>query len=95
MARTPKPEPDDDTLRDRAFWTVRSVARVMGINFSEEMAAGRFGRSGYCEMIDTCLHSHCMGRCSEWLGRGAGCASAPPPGCANADRFTKLRRRLC
>lgn len=80
---------------DRAFWTLRGVARVMGINFSEAMVTGRLGRAGYSDMIDTCIRSQCMPRCSHWLGQCSGCATSPPPDCANAARLEKLRQRLC
>lgn len=80
---------------DRAFWTLRGVARVMGINFSGAMVAGRLGRTAYSDMIATCVRSQCMSGCSEWLGQCSGASATPPPDCANAALLEKLRQRLC
>lgn len=95
MTHSPFEICDKGNAHDRAFWMLRGVARVMGINFSEAMVTGQLGRAGYSDMIDTCVRSQCMSRCSQWLGQCSGCVSEPPPGCANADRLERLRQRLC
>lgn len=91
--RSQTAEADANAQHDRAFWMVRGVARTLGLNLAQEMAAGRMGRGQYCAMIDTCLKNSCLDRCGEWLGQTSGQASNPPEGCANAPAFERIAQR--
>ena len=76
----------------RHFWLTRSVARVMGVNLSEEMATGRLTAQDYAQMVTQCRQCPHVARCEEWLSGWQSGASDGPPGCSNTPLLTRLTR---
>ena len=84
-----------DALSDveEHFWLTRSVARTIGLNLAEAMAAGQLTPDGYTEMVARCRLARCAEACAQWLGQQAGGeADAPPPYCAHLAQFSAQRR---
>jgi hypothetical protein len=76
---------------DRHFWLTRSMARMIGVNLSRAMAAGRLTPQGYAEMVSHCRCASSCDRCVEWLAAQSGRAEAVPDFCVNAGRLNALR----
>ena len=77
---------------DVHFWLTRSVARTVGVNLSEAMAARRLSPEDYSAMVTRCREADCATRCAEWLGEQEnGRAPRPPAFCAHADQLRALR----
>lgn len=74
------------------FWLTRSVAKVMGVNLSEEMARDRLTAQEYASMVTACRQCAFVASCQCWLGDQAGFAKSPPPGCAIGDIMQNLAR---
>ncbi|WP_082181956.1 DUF6455 family protein [Aestuariivita boseongensis] len=75
------------------FWLTRSVARTVGINLGDAMAAGQITPDDYSHMVVRCFRAGCTARCAEWLGQQpGGCASEPPPFCVHTNQLRALRR---
>ncbi|MFC4730885.1 DUF6455 family protein [Salipiger abyssi] len=83
-----------ETLGDpvRHFWMTRSVARVMGLNLSEEMLSGHLGPDEYAHMVTCCRGCALVEACESWLGAQTGVTATPPPGCCNAALLSRLRK---
>ena len=92
-----EPRPMHMTIRaqlgaiDRHFWLNRSVARTMGINFSEAMAEGKLDAQGYAELLTRCRAGGCDKECELWLACQKGRVDAAPDHCVNADALNQLR----
>lgn len=84
-----------ETLGDpvRHFWMTRSVARVMGLNLSEEMLSGRLDPDDYADMVTCCRGCALVEACEKWLGVQTGLTASPPPGCYNGNLLSQLRKR--
>ncbi|MBE1284227.1 MAG: hypothetical protein GJ676_13025 [Rhodobacteraceae bacterium] len=76
---------------DRHFWLNRSVARSMGINFTEAIADGRLDAEGYAELLTRCRAGGCDRQCEHWLGCLHGQVDDAPEHCANRDRLNALK----
>lgn len=76
----------------RHFWMTRSVARVMGLNLSEEMLSGRLRADQYARMVTCCRGCALVEACEKWLGEQAGVAACPPPGCCNGPMLSDLKK---
>lgn len=74
------------------FWMTRSVAKVMGINLSEAMAAGRLTAQDYAAMVTDCRECPQVHTCQGWLGEQRQLSRSAPPGCANARLLEALSR---
>jgi len=74
----------------RPFWITRSVARVMGLNLSDEMAMGRLSEKAYAQMITRCRGCQLAGQCAEWLALRAELSPTAPEGCRNASDLNRL-----
>jgi Family of unknown function (DUF6455) len=74
------------------FWLTRSVARVIGADLSEALAARRLSSGQYSAMIDRCRISGCHSDCEYWLATHSGHADTAPGFCPNADILNRLRR---
>ncbi|EIE52823.1 hypothetical protein AL036_15415 [Salipiger aestuarii] len=81
-------------LRDSArhFWMTRSVARVMGLNLSNEMRRGRLEPDGYARMVASCQGCALVEACQSWLGDQTDVSAAPPPGCRIGAQLGRLKR---
>lgn len=81
-------------LRDpvRHFWMTRSVARVMGLNLSDEMHRGRLGPDDYVQMVARCQGCALVEACESWLGQQIGVSASSPPGCCIDDMLGRLKR---
>lgn len=75
----------------RHFWLTRSVARSMGISFSEAMADGRLSPEAYAALVTRCRAGGCQEACALWLAHQAGGAEAAPEHCVNAAVLNALR----
>ncbi len=76
----------------RHFWMARSVARVMGLNLSEQMQRGRLRPEEYEVMVVACRGCALVEQCEKWLATQRDLAKAPPPGCRISGPLTRLRR---
>lgn len=77
----------------RHFWLTRSVARTMGVNLSEAMAAGQLSAPGYAQMVNSCRKCRNTARCEAWLSVGRGAPASAPDHCPNAGVLSRLARR--
>lgn len=75
------------------FWLTRSVARVMGISFSEEMSCGRISAKEYSDLVTNCRTCQRTATCSLWLASQASLSRTAPEGCKNAPELEALARR--
>ncbi len=76
---------------EKHFWLTRSVARCMGVSFTEAMAEGRMSSHQFAELITGCRAAHCHEKCALWLACQQTRADAAPDFCANADVLNGLR----
>lgn len=74
------------------FWLTRSVAKVMGVSLSEEMARDRLSAQDYASMVSACRQCVLVKSCQCWLGDQKAFAKTPPPGCVNGDIMQNLAR---
>ncbi|WP_240989087.1 DUF6455 family protein [Salipiger mangrovisoli] len=75
----------------RHFWMARSVARVMGLNLSDQIDMGRLRPEDYRVMVAACRGCALVEQCEKWLATQSDLAKAPPPGC----RISAPLMRLC
>jgi hypothetical protein len=73
------------------FWLTRSVARSMGINFSEAMIQGRISPQGYANLVTQCRKCTFVQQCENWLAQTGADHSSAPPDCANASALNNLK----
>ncbi|WP_204112933.1 DUF6455 family protein [Shimia biformata] len=73
------------------FWLTRSVARSLGLSFSEAMAEGHISQSEYAALVTRCRRCPHVAACQDWLGNEGLSASAAPGFCANAGVLDRLR----
>lgn len=76
------------------FWLTRSVAKVMGISFSEAMADNRLTAQDYASLVTACRSCALVESCQDWLAAQKSQAKAPPPGCTNSEALVALARAL-
>ena len=74
------------------FWLTRSVAKVMGISFSEAITQGRITVQDYASLVTACRSCALVESCQTWLGSQKSQAKNPPPGCANASDLGALAK---
>lgn len=74
------------------FWLTRSVARVMGVNFTEEMARSRLTPQDYARMVTDCRACPRSQSCQLWLAQQLDVTKSAPPGCRNAQCLEALAR---
>ena len=75
----------------RHFWLTRSVARSMGLNFSEALSTGRISAQGYADLITRCRKCPCVDQCEHWLAQASCAASEAPEHCPNATALNDLK----
>jgi hypothetical protein len=68
------------------------VARVLGLNLSEEIGAGHLTERDYAEMVTRCRGCPLVNACQEWLSECRNDCDAPMDGCRNGARLQQLRR---
>lgn len=73
------------------FWLTRSVARAMGVNLSQAIAAGRLSLEGYCEMVANCCGCGHMEKCQKWLATEAVPRCAAFEACLNKAELENLQ----
>lgn len=76
---------------DRHFFLTRSVARVMGLNLSEAIRAGRLAPADYARMVARCRSCLHVGECEEWLSDAPQPSLSAPPECGIAEALHRLR----
>ncbi len=77
---------------DLHFWLTRSVGRVMGLNFSEEMANDRLTPKAYADMVTECRGCPRVTTCQRWLSEQSDVTYSAPPGCRNSRLLESLAR---
>lgn len=75
---------------DRHFWLTRSVARMIGVNLSQAMSAGRMTADDYCALITQCQKCGNSETCESWLASQTGQSDRAPDHCANAPMLNRL-----
>ncbi|WP_170607214.1 DUF6455 family protein [Ruegeria arenilitoris] len=82
------PSPLDEA--EKHFWLTRSVARCMGVSFTDAIAEGRLKADGFAELVARCQHSGCSEKCYFWLAKQQARAQAAPEFCVNAKDLNAL-----
>ncbi len=72
------------------FWLTRSMARVLGVSLSEEMAQQNLSAQDYATMVTQCRGCQHTQACQTWLGQRAGTAAAAPDFCRHAGLLARL-----
>ncbi len=72
------------------FWLTRSMARTLGVSFSEAMACGALSAADYAKMVTDCRKCPCVGDCQAWLGAQGGLAMEAPEFCCHAKVLLEL-----
>lgn len=72
------------------FWLTRSVARSMGLNFSEALCDGRISPQGYAKLVTQCRKCSCVTQCEQWLAQAGIAADTAPSHCPNAPILNDL-----
>ncbi len=73
------------------FWLTRSVARAMGVNLSEAMAAGRLSVQDYAALVTRCRQCPYVADCTAWLATEAVPQCRAMEGCANSADLARLQ----
>lgn len=74
------------------FWLTRSVGRVMGLNFSEEMASEHLSAKAYSDLVTECRKCPNVASCQRWLSAQSDVTACAPPGCRNSTTLESLAR---
>mgnify|MGYP001794170096 FL=1 len=74
------------------FWLTRSVGRVMGVNFTEEMANQRLTPKDYADLVTECQGCPLVRSCQGWLSSQLQVTRCAPPGCRNSSVLERLAR---
>lgn len=77
---------------DLHFWLTRSVARVMGVSFSEAMAKDQLSPKDYADLVNECRGCPRATACQQWLAEQADLTRTAPPGCRNSGVLEGLAR---
>lgn len=72
------------------FWLTRSMARTMGVSFSEAMACGALSAAEYASMVTQCRKCPNVEACQTWLGAQDGSAKKAPAFCCHVRRLHEL-----
>ncbi|MGH1356180.1 MAG: DUF6455 family protein [Thalassovita sp.] len=75
----------------RHFWLTRSVARSMGLNFSEALTEGRISPQGYAQLVTQCRKCPHVDQCESWLSQAGFGATEAPSHCPNAPILNGLK----
>ncbi|WP_420569402.1 DUF6455 family protein [Thalassovita sp.] len=75
----------------RHFWLTRSVARSMGLNFSDALREGRISPQGYSELVTQCRKCACVAQCEKWLAQAGISATQAPSHCPIAPVLNELK----
>ena len=76
---------------ERHFWLTRSVARTIGVSFTEALAEKRLTEEDYAELVTRYRAVECTEPCQLWLACQQGRAEAAPEFCTNAEMLNSLR----
>ncbi len=72
------------------FWLTRSMARTVGVSFSEAMASGTMSPADYAKMVTQCRQCPFVGECQAWLGAHGGRCHEVPEFCCHAKALMAL-----
>ncbi|TCL08854.1 hypothetical protein BXY66_0895 [Shimia isoporae] len=72
------------------FWLTRSMARVVGVSFSEAMATGVMSAADYAQMVTRCRQCPYVQDCQAWLGAQQGVSACAPEFCRHAKTLSDL-----
>lgn len=75
------------------FWLTRSVARVLGVSFTEAMAEGQLTEGEFTDLVTRCRAAGCSGFCEIWLAAQTDTPGAAPVHCPNATVLNQLQRQ--
>jgi hypothetical protein len=82
------------TTAERHFWLTQGMARTVGVNLTEAIAAGRMTRSGLGDMVVRCASCESSERCVRWMSDGRHLGGDPPAYCLNHEAIEALRARV-
>ena len=74
------------------FWLTRSVGRVMGVDFTAEMANKRLTPKAYADLVTECRSCPLVKSCQGWLSAQSEVTRCAPPGCRNSKELESLAR---
>ncbi|SHH63404.1 DUF6455 family protein [Marivita hallyeonensis] len=74
------------------FWITRSVARVMGISFSDAISNGHISTQDYADMVTNCRMCARVKNCQRWLAEQCDLSHTAPAGCCNSKALETLAR---
>lgn len=87
----------DDVLRigengaERHFWLTQGMARVVGVNLTEEIARGALTREQFMDMVVRCGSCEFPERCVRWMAEGQHLGEDPPGYCMNHEIIHALK----
>ncbi|WP_371060960.1 DUF6455 family protein [Rhodosalinus sp. 5P4] len=77
----------------RHYWLLQRMARVTGADTAGAWARGWLSAPDWRDMVDRCRACDRLERCGRWLDlhERENCpAVAPPRGCRNSERLSRL-----
>lgn len=81
------------TEAERHYWLTQGMARTVGVNLTEAIAAGRIARSDLAEMVVRCASCEFSEACVRWMADGRHLDENPPAYCLNHETIEALRAR--
>lgn len=81
------------TAAERHFWLTQGMARTVGVNLTEAIAAGRITRSDLADLVVRCAGCEFPERCVRWMADGRHLGEDPPAYCLNHEAIAAIRAR--
>jgi hypothetical protein len=78
---------------ERHFWLTQGMARTVGVNLTEAIAAGRMTREDLAAMVVRCAGCEFPERCVRWMADGRHLGEDPPAYCLNHEAIEAIRAR--
>ncbi|SFL24880.1 DUF6455 family protein [Shimia haliotis] len=72
------------------FWLTRSMARAVGVSFSEAMACGAMSAGDYAQMVTKCRQCPYVQDCQSWLGARHPRGADAPDFCCHSKVLRQL-----
>lgn len=82
------------TAAERHFWLTQGMARTVGVNLTEAIAAGRISRAELAQMVVRCSGCEFPERCVRWMAEGTHLDADPPAYCLNHEVIASLKARV-
>jgi hypothetical protein len=81
-------------VAERHFWLTQGMARTVGVNLTEAIAAGRMTRDDLAHMVVRCAGCEFPERCVRWMADGRHLGEDPPAYCLNHEAIEAIRARV-